>query len=282
MKALGTRTPDEVNRLARRSVLLLSAVLALAVGAAAFAGWNGGPGTEPTTTITVPLARGSITPQPAAAAPTPTTGPPAEVLGVTVTEADPIATAVPATSTSTPATTTAAPTTTTAPTSTTTLPPSTTLQPTTTTTSPSTTTTVPPTTTTTVPPTTTTTVPPATTTTVPVTTTTTVVTEPSVFVWNLEAEPNCCDNDDWFADVTVEVKTDAGDEPAGVVVQAAWGGSGFGSVVVSTTDEQGIARFAIGPISAKEVTFTVLRLAHPDYRYERSLNRETSITFGPQ
>lgn len=174
----------------------------------------------------------------------------------------------------TPTTTTLQVTTTTVRRTTTTLPSTTTTTSRPTTTTTSTTTTVPP-------PTTTTTLPATTTTTVLPTTTTTIVDGPVMFVTDLDGEANCCDNDAWFARVRATVASSSGNPVEDAVVAGVFSGEGIGPAV-ARTDSNGVAIFEFGPIEAKEITFSVLRLAHRDYEYDSSQNRESSITFGPE
>ncbi|NNL13409.1 MAG: hypothetical protein HKO82_06955 [Acidimicrobiia bacterium] len=144
-----------------------------------------------------------------------------------------------------------------------------------------TTTTVPTTTTTTVPSTTTTTtVPPTTTTTtVPSTTTTTIPTLGTIHIHNLKGDAKG-DDDEPYARIEVQVRNDDGRDQEGVVVVGRFS-SGDVRVVTGTTGKRGRVIIESGPIDTDTVTFTVIDLTHPEYRYEPDDNRRgPSVTVG--
>ena len=100
---------------------------------------------------------------------------------------------------------------------------------------------------------------------------------PSVWVHRLSGESNCCDNDEWFAEVTVEVRTTGGRDPEGIVVTGQWAGA-YGGIVSAQLDDDGEVEFeTAGIVDDVPVTFTVLDIVDPGLTYDPARNRSTSV-----
>ncbi|MDP8959372.1 MAG: hypothetical protein M3N51_09295 [Actinomycetota bacterium] len=71
----------------------------------------------------------------------------------------------------------------------------------------------------------------------------------------------------WTAAVTVEVLAQDGTPIPGVTVAGIWSGGALG-LVGRATGEDGVAHFELDGLHGGQVAFTVVKVLHPDYRYE--------------